>query len=403
MVEGIFGRPFQEIDEKDLIDLVERRSVREHVHLDYKQRAYPHTHRGTVDMLGDVTALANALGGYIILGVSEDKSKRDGTPDEIVGIDRGDEEATWIQSVCLSSIDEKILGLQVADIPLSSGLDCVAVSVPNSIRKPHMVVHENHRSFRIRQGRSNVPMGMREVREMVISMNAYRASLDQFLDERFLAIGAQAHNDPWLEMMATPIFVDREKIDPLENDFRKVIANPPGKPDLNYEGIRVGQPLPRIYGIEAVPQAIGPDDRYFHMLRLFRNGHLEYGANLRAYTASDWPGQPMPISSYRVTVWLMQFLELAGAVRSAGEISEPYQIGLYFKNIGPAYLFRWKKRPVWMNGPFVWRDADLRISATATDLAKAPLITKTLIDRLFNAFGYDDNPHFDDSASFVKW
>jgi predicted HTH transcriptional regulator len=117
-------------------------------------------------MLADVTAMANAQGGYILIGVEEDTTQPDGTPKQLIGIENGDSEGTWIESVCLSSIDEKIAGLRVRDIVLSNGRSCVIIQVPNSIRKPHMVVHEKHRSFRIRHERAKSFMGMGGVPEL---------------------------------------------------------------------------------------------------------------------------------------------------------------------------------------------------------------------------------------------
>jgi hypothetical protein len=252
---SIFSSPFGSLDINDLRDLVEVRRVREHLHLDYKRDPYSHNRSDTIEMLADVTAMTNAQGGYILIGVEEDETKPDGAPKELIGIANGDEEAMWIQSVCLSSIDEKIIGLRVRDIPLSNGRSCVVVQVPNSLRKPHMIVYQKHRSFRIRHGRSKGFMGMQEVRNMIISMNRYRASLADFLDERKKALRDIAGKKPWILLMATPIYVDNEKIDPLRDDIRDVLLNAPGLPDRNYYGIGLGsgQPQPRLFGAEANP------------------------------------------------------------------------------------------------------------------------------------------------------
>jgi hypothetical protein len=67
----LFSRPFDDIEESDLKDLIEMRKVREYVSLDYK-KSYSHNHKGTVNLLSDITAMANSHGGYIIIGVEED-------------------------------------------------------------------------------------------------------------------------------------------------------------------------------------------------------------------------------------------------------------------------------------------------------------------------------------------
>jgi predicted HTH transcriptional regulator len=68
----LFSRPFENIGEKDLNDLVEVKKVREYISLDYKLTAYQHNHNGAVNLLADITAMANSRGGYIIIGIEEE-------------------------------------------------------------------------------------------------------------------------------------------------------------------------------------------------------------------------------------------------------------------------------------------------------------------------------------------
>ncbi len=103
-MNSLFNRPFEAIDENDLINLVDVRKVREFVSLDYKQ-FYTRDHKGVIDLLTDVSAMANSRGGYVLVGVEEDKSASDGTPKCIVGIENGDDEANRIQNVCFDSVD----------------------------------------------------------------------------------------------------------------------------------------------------------------------------------------------------------------------------------------------------------------------------------------------------------
>jgi predicted HTH transcriptional regulator len=215
---GIFSRRLSELDDSDLRELVEVRKLREHTHLDYKKQMYEHTWYGSNDngkkeMLGDITAMANARGGYILIGVEEDETEPDGTPKALVGIPNGDQEARWIEDVCIDSIDEKIAGLQTRAIEISGTASCVVVQVPNSLRKPHMVSRGSYRSFSRRHGQRNAQMDMPEIRSMIISMSQYRESLAYFLVERKEAFARSAGKEPQLLLMATPIYGDRDKVD----------------------------------------------------------------------------------------------------------------------------------------------------------------------------------------------
>ncbi len=103
---------------------------------------YSNNHKGIVDLLTDVTAMANSRRGISLLALKKISGASDGTPKCIVGIENGDIEANRIQNVCFDSIDEIIIGLRVRDIPLSNGKHCVIIQIPNSVKKPHMVLYE---------------------------------------------------------------------------------------------------------------------------------------------------------------------------------------------------------------------------------------------------------------------
>ncbi len=411
-MQTLFSRPFDRLDESDLRDLVEVRRVREHIQLEYKQESYNHNHDGAVEMLADVTAMANAQGGYILIGIEEDKAEPQGTPKSLVGIRGGDAEAKWIQSVCLSSIDETIPGLQVRDVLIAGAVSCVAIQIPNSIRKPHMVVHERHRSFRMRHGRDKSFMGMQEVRNMILSMNIYRASLAEFLADRNRVLKEEAKSEPWLLLMATPIYVDNDKLNPLRSDIRDILEKVPGNPDReNFpDGIRVGKPQPRIFGVEATNDYDRESRRHLRYLRLFRNGHLEYCANFISRGVPDgWPQKAMQVYPAEMTVMLLHFLEVAKQVMELGEISEPIALTMHLENFNSSYLKWWaydhdSADMVRFGRAIIWSGSSLNLEFTATELSNPESLAHTMIDRLFTAFGSEpkDNRFFDAEGHFVK-
>ncbi len=402
---GLFSRSVDQLTEHDLRDLAEVRRVREHIQLDYKQEAYTHNHDGAVEMLADVTAMANAQGGYILIGVEEDQTSGDGTPLRVIGIRNADVETRWIQSVCLSSIDEKIPGLRVHDVSLATELACVVIQVPNSVRKPHMVVHERHRSFRLRHGRDKSFMGMQEVRNMILSMESYRETLSEFLRERVGALVDAARGEPWLMLMTTPIYIDTDKIDPLRSDIRSALSQARGIPDGRLGGIHVGTAKPRVFGIEAVNPDTSMPLPLRKVLRLFRNGHLKYWESYRDYIPEGWPQRPMRLNSYGMTVKLLHFLETARQIYALGEVTDPITVTVHCENFNPSYLYRWPgpNASIFPDELFLWREPKLNIDLTVTDLTDPQVPARAIIDRLFNAFEHEDNPHFAADGSFISW
>lgn len=397
----IFNKPFDDIEEADFIDLVEKKKVREYIGLDYKQGSYSHKHDGVVELLADITAMANASGGYLIIGVEEDKEADDGTPKEIMGIENGDAEANWIGSVVLTNIDEPVPGLRVRDVPLNNGQHLVVIEIPNSIKKPHMVVHEKHRSFRIRHGRSNAIVGMREVREMILTMSSYQVTLEKFIKERIQDSQEAAGNAPFMLLLATPIYTNTERLDPFRDEYRLLLLNKPGLPDPNMEGIRFhGDVSPRYFGLEALSSMKNPminsPDAY---LRLFRNGHIEFHQNYE----KD-PQTPHGFFSYDITVTLLHFLTVAQQIYAIEGYNDPLVLNLVLGNANPSLLttiFRPVDR-LRLDQYYIWRKPLLPIDATVSSLDSVKETTSRMIDRLFNAYGRAKNSHFNDRSELVR-
>jgi predicted HTH transcriptional regulator len=80
----IFGdRPLRQVTEEDIRELVVS-GMAEHLQLEYKSAAYERTGEGQREFLKDICMFANAIGGVLIIGVSEirgDDGKPSGVPD----------------------------------------------------------------------------------------------------------------------------------------------------------------------------------------------------------------------------------------------------------------------------------------------------------------------------------
>jgi len=63
-----FGKPLNEVGQGDLETLVQQ-EVRERQTVEFKRDAYARNDEGTREMLRDISAMANAYGGDILLGV----------------------------------------------------------------------------------------------------------------------------------------------------------------------------------------------------------------------------------------------------------------------------------------------------------------------------------------------
>ncbi|MCL4396287.1 MAG: ATP-binding protein [Chloroflexi bacterium] len=404
-MSSTFSRPFDVLDESDIRDLIDVRRVREHVQLEYKSNLPSHSDKDTVELLADVTAMANAMGGYILIGVEEDEASADGTPSTVAGIEHGDDEVHWIQSVCLSCIDRRIPNLRVRDIPLANGRTSVVIEIPNSPLKPHMVTYRNHRSFRMRHGREKSDMNMQEVQEMILRMQSYSASLEEFLNGRRRFTAEHSNGRPWMLLMATPLYVEAERLDALAPEIRAVLADTPKSIDAFVSGVTRVASEPTIYGAKVAYGYSSRDEPPNFALRLFRNGHLEYAARL--HLSQDGAPPVLKLLPYDITYFLVQFLQVGRSIFELGEVDVPIVVTLHLQNVAHSLLVWWKSREerVMLERSEqirYWEEKFLSISMTARDLNDLDDAARRIIDRLFNAFGRDENPHFDNDGHFIR-
>ncbi len=140
---------FQQLDETRLRQFLEAQ-IPEGLYLDYKEDySSKNEKRAKREFLKDVTAFANAHGGVIFIGVKEPKSGRS-INELLTGIEEGDQLAHNLERLASSCIEPRIPGLQIRSLSCSNGKFCIGIHIPPSLSRPHMVQHEDHRSFYIR-------------------------------------------------------------------------------------------------------------------------------------------------------------------------------------------------------------------------------------------------------------
>jgi hypothetical protein len=158
----------------DFRTLVENR-VPEDPHLEYKQTAYSGRADDIREMLRDISALANAEGGYLVMGIEEDIAGR------AIGISLIDEPLKRIQAInqaCLDGIEERIPGLEVKAYEAGFNQGIIVIRVPPSDQRPHMVVREHRTDFFCRYGTDKRPMTIGEIRQIILTNPFYRRMVE---------------------------------------------------------------------------------------------------------------------------------------------------------------------------------------------------------------------------------
>jgi hypothetical protein len=164
------GRSLDDISLDDIRLLIENQ-VPEGPHLAYKETPYGDRPQDEHEMLRDIVALANADGGYLVLGVREDGG---GQPAEIVPFDDPESIRQWIHLACQDGIRDRIPGLRVRAFETGFNQGIVVIHVPFSDRRPHMIALADRTDFYRRYGTDRRPMTIGEIREMILGSSRLR-------------------------------------------------------------------------------------------------------------------------------------------------------------------------------------------------------------------------------------
>lgn len=153
------GRFLSEITDEDIKQLV-REHVVENQNLEYKLMLNHKTDEEKYEVLCDITSLANAGGGYLVVGIRDDGK---GKAQKFEDVEHVERVAKSIQSLCVEYISERIDGIEW-DIREIDGLNILIFRVPESVKAPHMVTYKNNTHFVTRYNDNKREMTIGEIR-----------------------------------------------------------------------------------------------------------------------------------------------------------------------------------------------------------------------------------------------
>lgn len=145
----MFNKKISNLTYKDINELLYVKQEREGQRLDYKREL----HKDGKEFAKDVTALANAEGGYIIFGIDEKSEVVVGTNDKVGNIKIED----WIENVLNANVSETVVH-EIKCIPVSFEeevpLYVVVIFILESANKPVYVIADQKTICYIRKGSS---------------------------------------------------------------------------------------------------------------------------------------------------------------------------------------------------------------------------------------------------------
>jgi Putative DNA-binding domain len=179
-------------DIRSLIDTQQREGER----IDYKvDLPLPIKSDDRKEFLRDITSFANTYGGYLILGVGEDKDK--GIPINIPGlaIDNLDRFKQAIENMIRDSIEPRLFAYTIRDLEVVTGRYVIFIYVPRSWNPPHRL--QDDRFYR-RNSAGKYILSVEQLRRIFTQGADTLERIRRFVRERVYLINADEGSVPLL-------------------------------------------------------------------------------------------------------------------------------------------------------------------------------------------------------------
>jgi hypothetical protein len=189
----LFNKPLAEVIQQDIQGLKDNQ-ISESRTLDYKRDLYLPNDEGKREFLKDVTAFANTAGGYLVLGIEEQK----GVPVAIDGVEVSDFDKLkqqW-ENWFSTAVDPPLRGVVFPRLPvrLDSGRDVLIIEIPRSISRPHgVVIGKGQFRFFGRNSAEAYPFEVSDLRQAFLASETLAAQIRGFRRDRLsqIAVGEE--------------------------------------------------------------------------------------------------------------------------------------------------------------------------------------------------------------------
>ena len=171
----------EDVSWADLEELVEG-GVPEALRLEYKRKPYGGSDDDKRELLKDVSALANSAGGHLIIGIAA----INGCAEKLDGVDKAivDAEVLRMESIIRSSVEPRIVGLQMQAVTSDSGRTAIVIRVQRSWNGPHRVTFKGLNKFYVRGSASVNEASVEELRTMFTQAGSALDQAREFRRER---------------------------------------------------------------------------------------------------------------------------------------------------------------------------------------------------------------------------
>jgi hypothetical protein len=198
-------KEFDAITKADINSLVAN-AVAERRTIEYKQQLPGSTDDDKKEFLADVSSFANAAGGDIIYGMTEQRDengKPTGIPELAYGLSgiNVDEQKRRLEEIIRSGIDPRVPGVRVGHYDGFPSGPIFVIRIPKSWASPHMVTFKNLSRFFTRNSTGKQQLDVREIRAAFNASGDLREKIRTFHTER---LGEIIANEAPINLPTTP-------------------------------------------------------------------------------------------------------------------------------------------------------------------------------------------------------
>jgi len=391
----MINKAFDLIDERDLLSLIEN-AVIERIDIDYKQALPSNSESDKKEFLADVSSFANAAGGDLIFGISENREK--GIPDKIIGLelDNIDKEKQRLDSIIRDGLSPRLPSVNIREIKLASGKFALLIRIQQSWTSPHMVIYQGSDKFFSRNSSGKHRLNVDELRDAFNLSETLKERVFSFRNDRVMKIisgqtPVMCYDNPKVIVHLMPLFSFRRNI---SLDIQSIAERP--------EHYNCMQPIfhsinDRRYNYDGyLTISTVRDAKAAGYFQLFRNGIIEA---TDSYSIKPFEGQKF-IPSVVFEKELMSSVERY--LKLIENIGLPLPIYLFLSLIGIRdYVYATPpKRFPDVSIPFN-RDDYLFPEYVIQDYREqAVKILRPCFDSIWNAAGFPRDEYYNDSGEW---
>jgi len=391
----MLAKEFDDIGLADLQALVDL-GISEGRQLEFKRDRYGRKDEERREFAADVSAMANAHGGYLLIGLEE----RNGIAADVCGVEAPDpdELVRGISEAIRASLEPQLIEFRVKWVSIEVGRGVLVIKIARSWSAPHRVTVAKDYRFFLRDENGKHPMSVEELRRAFLFASEVEERIRRFRVERLeiltndegpLGVGKEGDSRLVLHVVPRSAFTDGIRLEFNERGA-SMWPWPLGASGAN-----------SLYSLDGLVSYSGREERIDTVRAfstLFRSGIAEAVASVRV---GGKDGQ-RNISLTGIEQEVIKGLHQIFGEYKRRSIPAPYSILLSLLGM------RGVSAPIdeWRGGIAYPHRSDRivlpELAIDTTGAAAAPETTlRPLFDLMWNAFGQYGSPNYDESGSYA--